>query len=68
MKVSDKINELEVIFKEEAERKRKQEAELAAWIMKDRERYESIVSDPTKSEKERETAEKRLREIADWRS
>jgi hypothetical protein len=53
---------------EEAERKRKQEAELAAWIMKDRERYESIVSDPTKSEKERETAEKRLREIADWRS
>jgi hypothetical protein len=53
---------------EEAERKRKQEAELAAWIMKDLERYESIVSDPTKSEKERETAEKRLREIADWRS
>ena len=53
---------------EEAERKRTQEAELAAWIMKDRERYESIVSDPTKSEKERETAEKRLREIADWRS
>jgi hypothetical protein len=47
---------------------RKQEAELAAWIMKDRERYESIVSDPIKSEKERETAEKRLREIADWRS
>jgi len=51
---------------EEAERKRQQEAELAAWIEKDRARYEAIVSDPTKSDIERDAAEKRLREISSW--
>lgn len=51
---------------EEAERKRQQEAELTAWIMKDRERYEAIVSDPTRNDTERDAAEKRLREISSW--
>jgi hypothetical protein len=53
---------------EEAERKRQQEAELTAWIEKDRERYEAIVSDPTRSDTERDAAEKRLREISSWNS
>jgi hypothetical protein len=51
---------------EEAERKKQQEAELTAWILKDRDRYEAIVSDPTKSDTERDAAEKRLREISSW--
>jgi predicted metal-dependent hydrolase len=51
---------------EEVERKQQQQEELRAWIMKDRERYESIVSDPSKTQQERDDAEKRLREIAAW--
>jgi hypothetical protein len=51
---------------EEMERKKQQEAELTAWILKDRERYESIVSDPSRSDTERDKAEKRLRELSAW--
>lgn len=51
---------------EEAARKKQQHDELTAWIMKDRERYEAIVSDSTKTDKERDEAEKRLREISAW--
>jgi hypothetical protein len=51
---------------EEAERKLQQDAEMTAWILKDRDRYEAIVNDPSKTEKERDAAEKRLREIAAW--
>jgi hypothetical protein len=51
---------------EEMERKKQQEAELTAWILKDRERYESIVSDPSRSDTERDEAEKRLRELSAW--
>ena len=54
------------IASEEAARRAQQEAEMTAWLSKDRERYESIVNDPGKSEKERDDAEKRLREIAAW--
>jgi len=51
---------------EEEQRRKQEEAEMKAWILKDRERYESIVSDPSKSEKDRDNAEKRLREISAW--
>jgi hypothetical protein len=51
---------------EEMARKKQQEAELTAWILKDRERYESIVSDPSRSDTERDEAEKRLRELSAW--
>jgi hypothetical protein len=37
---------------EEAERKLQQDAEMTAWILKDRDRYEAIVNDPSKTEKE----------------
>jgi hypothetical protein len=51
---------------EEAERKAQQEAELNVWMMRDRERYEAIVGDASKTERERDEAEKRLREIDAW--
>ncbi|WP_263385893.1 hypothetical protein [Granulicella arctica] len=54
------------LAEEEAERKTQQEAELNTWMMRDRERYEAIVGDASKSDRERDEAEKRLREIDAW--
>jgi hypothetical protein len=51
---------------EEDQRRKEDQAQLTAWILKDRERYESIVGDPSKSEKERDEAEKWLRDMASW--
>jgi hypothetical protein len=51
---------------EEAARKDREQAEMKAYIQRQREIWEATVSDPTKSEKERDAAERSLRQFAPW--
>lgn len=47
---------------EEAERKRQQEEELNAWLKRELEQAELIANDETKSQQERDAAERKLRQ------
>jgi hypothetical protein len=48
----------------EEERRRQEMEEMNRWFRKDRDKYQAIVNDLSKSQKERDEAEKRLREYA----
>ena len=48
---------------EEAERKRREEAELHAWLKREYDKAELIANDETKSPKERDAAERTMRQL-----
>jgi hypothetical protein len=55
-----------ILAAEEEERKAIEQSEMVAWITTERDHYESIVSDFTKTQGERDVAEKKLRQLAEW--
>lgn len=52
-----------VLAAEEAERKLREEEELKAWLRKEYEDAERVVNDESKTQKERDTAERTLRQL-----
>jgi hypothetical protein len=51
---------------EEKERQEQQTLQMQQWLLAEREKYESILNAPSSSEKERDDAEKKLRQYASW--
>jgi hypothetical protein len=51
---------------EEQQRKERERADLTAWLLKEREHCETIASDASQSQNERDAAEKRLRQLSTW--
>jgi len=61
-----RMNRQATLAAEEQQRKEREREELSIWLLKERERCEAIVGDPNQTEKDRDAAENRLRQLASW--